>query len=1101
MTKDDRDTQIFRATLPSGEALPTPTIGVTARRDKAGQQIVLWKEVQRVFENAKYIVKDGSVVSFMMDDDFEEISFHAGVVLDVIVESTTNDRSPQAIPSRPLFSAFPVPGLSAASESQSEQRLSSTNSMSNIPVDHPALSNVEEEKHLADLDNDSPYPQTGEMDQTIVALSTHLSADAKTSLYRYNKLYNSYFDAILAGQTIQAMDIKSAMKEHFSNLRVEMDKNKELQEKMYEMQREMNILQHQMAEKQRQMHEEQNQWQKQMHEQLVSIRARIECVITQTYELHEYPIPRLFIVLPKATRRRDRLGKPFSKQFRLFFLCECGSHTMSKPNQEPHTIHLAKHEGYDLDKPTEFFEKYGTYVLTMLQFIQFGIVTATIVVPPLANFKLVEGLEMVQASLDLANNTVGALVDESISYIQQQKPGNIDVPKDGIELNKQEVLEGADLRQLESYLNIQDQGRVLGNLYRIVTPEGHVKWVCMDHYRENYRQQLVQQLREFVEAHEGTFNEQRGIVDIKIATKYIAAQFFDALNKARGVRQLIIKLNWDATMEDLRHFANAVSIANIIHLSLDGSSFKGPAIDVVNRGRRYDPIFQLMSTGWIQSLHLKGFEDFFLRISNLTSLTGSKLRELSIDSKLQLQRHMKTERSAFKSILQGCPLLTKLTLGCYHITKVFACFLDLAPRTKKLVNLNLICSGLNVNVTLSEGKINTVEADVYWFLNLADDDYAFLQKGHLTNLAVRRTPQAVSLDEPLTKLMSGNPQLSMIDIAIQDESYHHIIELVSSTREKIISEGSMSVLQKLGLHRGEWDEGDTGDYVTMTIDFTDTIAGFQVTSEIKMRDMIPQPGTKMKELFRLYGWSIVFLSTNDLFSDLHVALLGNAMDTKSLKLQYLTLTLTSLTSIGLGIMDWIISQSKDLQELTLVAGELEDVGQQHKAQRLLQRHGGQLYGLTLKGLGSAWISNLGSQFLTRQAFPAMGVFVLDCIAREHIPHQCVRWIAAIISAPGAHDSWSPLEDIALRNMHFEPKDWQHIIKTLDFFTVETLCFDGTNFSVREFELLMDGIPDDGADVSLRNLHLRASDITEDPQAAGYMRGRMDVKAPRVAIWY
>ena len=59
--------QAFRARL-SSETILIPT-----RHDpKSSQRIVLWKDVQRCFEHAKYIMYRREMVPFLTDDDFEE---------------------------------------------------------------------------------------------------------------------------------------------------------------------------------------------------------------------------------------------------------------------------------------------------------------------------------------------------------------------------------------------------------------------------------------------------------------------------------------------------------------------------------------------------------------------------------------------------------------------------------------------------------------------------------------------------------------------------------------------------------------------------------------------------------------------------------------------------------------------------------------------------------------------------------------------------------------------------------------------------------------------------------------------------------------------
>ncbi|KAI8598369.1 hypothetical protein EDD21DRAFT_382679, partial [Dissophora ornata] len=238
-----------------------------------------------------------------------------------------------------------------------------------------------------------------------------------------------------------------------------------------------------------------------VEDRLAIIQSRVQTVLIQTDGLHQYRIPRLFIVLPKVMRSRDGLEKPSSYQFRLYFLCECGAHTMSEDSKDKHEIHLAKHEGYDIDRPNEFFQKYGSYVLTMKQMIKYGVTVAGIIMPPLPHFKLVGGVEAEEKTLGIVKQDISPLVDETITYIKDQsnkadvdsKPSTTVTGFDGLK-----VLEGAHVQQLEVFLKIKDRGRMLGNLYRIVTLEGQVKWVCIDHYRGNYRETTVKKLRDIV---------------------------------------------------------------------------------------------------------------------------------------------------------------------------------------------------------------------------------------------------------------------------------------------------------------------------------------------------------------------------------------------------------------------------------------------------------------------------------------------------------------------------------------------------------------------------------------------------------------------------
>ncbi|KAI8595931.1 hypothetical protein EDD21DRAFT_408759 [Dissophora ornata] len=157
-----------------------------------------------------------------------------------------------------------------------------------------------------------------------------------------------------------------------------------------------------------------------------------------------------------------------------------------------------------------------------------------------------------------------------------------------------EVLAGAELRQLESYLNVCDKGRSLGNLYRTVTDDGHVKWVCNDHFHEGYRFSSILNLKALVAANGGSYNEVTGAIKISLKSKSLAKRFYEAIVKARGIQELDISFEWDATLSELKKFESAVSTANIINLTINGDNFKGPALDFINRHRRFGPIIELM---------------------------------------------------------------------------------------------------------------------------------------------------------------------------------------------------------------------------------------------------------------------------------------------------------------------------------------------------------------------------------------------------------------------------------------------------------------------------------------------------------------------------
>ncbi|KAG0208014.1 hypothetical protein BGX31_002450, partial [Mortierella sp. GBA43] len=288
------------------------------------------------------------------------------------------------------------------------------------PISHGKRPGPPQDQNVAELS----IVDINTYSQSLAEYTRGMHEDSQSSLQEYNQLYNNYFTAIMTGQQMQAASIKESMDVHFDRLQIEMDKNKALQEELVKMQRQMQQQQEQakeeIIERQKMMDEKQDrilQMQQQALDRLVLIQSKVQTVLTQTYELHEYPIPRLFIVLPKTEGLLDKLKKPFTDDFRLYFLCECGTHTMSENCSTPHEIHLAKHEGYELEKPTKFFEQYGTYLLAMMYMVKYGINAAGIFVPVLAKLDIADGVLDDLKDTDHLRKHAKPLVDATIDYL------------------------------------------------------------------------------------------------------------------------------------------------------------------------------------------------------------------------------------------------------------------------------------------------------------------------------------------------------------------------------------------------------------------------------------------------------------------------------------------------------------------------------------------------------------------------------------------------------------------------------------------------------------------------------------------------------------
>ncbi|KAG0042141.1 hypothetical protein BGZ90_009496, partial [Linnemannia elongata] len=173
------------------------------------------------------------------------------------------------------------------------------------------------------------------------------------------------------------------------------------------------------------------------------------------------------------------------------------------------------------------------------------------------------------------------------------------------QMEKKEALEGADLRKLDTFLKDKDGNKVLGNLYRTVTDEGHVKWVCIDHYRMNYLENSAKEFLRALDSVGGSFNESIGRVDVRLQSKALAEHFFSALGKARFVYELDIGLCWACTTSDLEALEEALKKSRVSILRLDLQQYRtSVASKLLPTSTQYEVIFRIRDLPNMKALHI-----------------------------------------------------------------------------------------------------------------------------------------------------------------------------------------------------------------------------------------------------------------------------------------------------------------------------------------------------------------------------------------------------------------------------------------------------------------------------------------------------------------
>ncbi|KAF9111677.1 hypothetical protein BGX27_004583, partial [Mortierella sp. AM989] len=348
------------------------------------------------------------------------------------------------------------------------------------------------------------------------------------------------------------------------------------------------------------------------------IQNKVQAVLTQNHELHENPTPRLFIVLPVLILDQAIPTKPTAtgdqRKFRLHFLCECGQYTRPLPTSGLNHIHFVDHDGYEIIRPAEFFEKYGAFIRSLSHLIRKGVHCGSVTIPPLLGlpeqqYQYSHAYPLGQETLK--NQILDTRLTESIEYLDSLETPDLDSSQD-----LAEYFDGTDIRQLQAYIKIPPQDvPCLANFYRIVTNRGYVKWICEDHYRSTIHYQNELMFQKDITALGGDYDLRRGMAKVQLGTAQDANQFYKTVAKPYNLHELNVELKWQFNEGELSKFVQAINDSKVRVLTLDGCRQKADSsmssIKIMNFGKKYDIIFGSK----IGSLKLINIPSMMLKIS------------------------------------------------------------------------------------------------------------------------------------------------------------------------------------------------------------------------------------------------------------------------------------------------------------------------------------------------------------------------------------------------------------------------------------------------------------------------------------------------------
>ncbi|KAF9363659.1 hypothetical protein BGX34_003592 [Mortierella sp. NVP85] len=513
---------------------------------KTNQRVIRWKDIQQRFKDAQFVMNGEDTVLFLTGDDLEDIS--SGVVLQVAFTDDNcvmdyhqgdshsvvqlNDRSVasfrihDADNSRTLVCSQIHPGTVTRLNTSSSQ------------YQEGAWSNLTLQENLHKQQAEEILGEVRPLNQQAQRTHRQMEDQIDKILQKLQQMNQQQIEEVQQLAQPSALDgpqyeVQQRMQQFNQEIQ---DSRQQLQDIREQAQHQMNeiltMIQglNQQLQGTRQEHEplhkrtrnvekanqeqgpssSQQRRQEGPHafDQFLHAQCCVQAVLAKPS--HGSPTPRFFVILPVLSAVVE--GQEESqRQLRLYFLCECGSHTMAKDSNKTHEVHLAHHPGYDLIDQDEFIKKYGSYLLAMMYMIKFGAKSRGLVVPPLLNLSHVIG----------EGESIDQLVEETISHLKKAT-GSINGD------TTHQCSDSTGIAELKSHLKIKDGEGFSGGLSRMKIKNEHYSWICNDHLRECYESSLYE-LRSHINASGGVWHGNE--VKVKVTSEETVRMLYNDLSR------------------------------------------------------------------------------------------------------------------------------------------------------------------------------------------------------------------------------------------------------------------------------------------------------------------------------------------------------------------------------------------------------------------------------------------------------------------------------------------------------------------------------------------------------------------------------------------
>ncbi|KAG9062095.1 hypothetical protein KI688_006820 [Linnemannia hyalina] len=451
------------------------------------------------------------------------------------------------------------------------------------------------------------------------------------------------------------------------------------------------------------------------HAMLNNVLLNVKSGIRALFDLPSHSIPRMFIVIPGPTSKRN-LANIVSRSYRLFFLCECGDSaaaaTSTIDGGVSHKMHFAHHEGYEIRTPKAFIQKYGSHMMKLLDMIQKLASVGSAAFPA---FPAILNSSMlpsdIQNVLKSTDDNCLPRIKEIAEHLQQV----LNSTDDTIDANLCQILDGPDLRAIESFLIRKDDNRSLGNLHRILTPDYNIKWVCDQHVEENANRTNMDVLEHAIRIFSGgALDKKRGLVTVRLSSSN-AEEFFRLIGKEPLIQELDITLDFGPSTEQIRTLRQNMKCSHVSSLSINidvpGSKHIFLGVRKVGGAAQLLKLLELGKVGKpgpFRNLSVKGVPDI---------LEGHEFEKCLAYSLAMDQESFNWGREKSRQrlllLLNKAPDLSNLRLCSSTLSEGYDMVRQLARRSHRLTTIHITTDRReHIEFGLKAGSIETIAGTV-----------------------------------------------------------------------------------------------------------------------------------------------------------------------------------------------------------------------------------------------------------------------------------------------------------------------------------------------------------------------------------------------------